>query len=136
MNLQDFPRPANGSRRGIHWSAAVFHPFGSSLDWWINELLAMDIKWVKLLDDGGGSAKHVCEKLLVKEIIPIVRLYRPRPNPGRLDEREKKTISDLIAIGVKYFETNNEPNLATEWQQGEWQTGGRPELAGGCAGGD
>jgi len=128
MNLQDFPRPANGSRRGIHWSAAVFHPFGSSLDWWINELLAMDIKWVKLLDDGGGSAKHVCEKLLVKEIIPIVRLYRPRPNPGRLDEREKKTISDLIAIGVKYFETNNEPNLATEWQQGEWQTGGRPEV--------
>lgn len=128
MNLQDYPRPANHSRRGIHWSAAVFHPFGSSLDWWINELVAMNIKWVKLLDDGGGSAKHVCQKLVAKDIIPIVRIFRGRPNPGYLSDREKATVSELIALGVRYLEVNNEPNLQTEWQAGEWQKGGRPDV--------
>lgn len=128
MKLTDFPRPANESRRGIHWSATVFHPTGSSLDWWIDELLEMNIRWVKLLDDGGGSSKHVCQKLLDKEIIPIVRIYRSRPNPGQLSERDKQTISELVDLGVRYFECNNEPNLSVEWQEGEWQSGGRPEV--------
>jgi len=128
MNLRDFPRPSDGSRRGIHWSASVFHPSGSSLTWWINELLDMNIKWVKLLDDGGGSSKHVCQELLDHDIIPIVRLYRHRPNPGHIGDQEKQTIAELISLGVRYFESNNEPNLDVEWKDGEWQTGGRPEL--------
>ena len=128
MSLTDFPRPANLSCRGIHWSATVFHPTGSSLEWWIKELLDMNIRWVKLLDDGGGSSKHVCQKLLDQDIIPIVRMYRPRPNPGRLSASDKQTISKLVALGVRYFECNNEPNLPVEWQEGEWQSGGRPEV--------
>ena len=128
MNLADYPRPANGSRRGIHWSPSVFHPSGSTLAWWINELQAMHMQWVKLLDDGMGSSKHLCRRLLQNEIIPIVRLYRGRPNPGRLSEREKNTVSELVEIGVRYFEPNNEPNLAEEWQEDEWQSGGRPDV--------
>jgi hypothetical protein len=128
MNLEDYPRPANLGRRGIHWSPSVFHPFGSSLDWWISELVAMNIKWVKLLDDGAGSAKNVCQKLLAKDIIPIVRIFRGRPNPGYFSDRDKTTVSELIALGVRYFEVNNEPNLEVEWQTGEWQTGGRPDV--------
>ncbi len=128
MNLQDFPRPADVSRRGIHWSASVFHPSGSSLDWWINELLAMSIKWVKLLDDGGGSSKHVCQALLANGIIPVVRMYRNQPNPGHLSDDERSAISELVALGVRYFESNNEPNLPVEWKEGSWQSGGSPEL--------
>ena len=128
MNLADFPRPSNHSLRGIHWSPAVFHPSGSSLDWWIKELLAMNIRWLKLLDDGSGSSKHVCQKLLDKDIFPIVRMYRGQPNPGRLSERDKQTIAELIGIGVCYFECNNEPNMSVEWKPVEWQTGGRPEV--------
>jgi len=128
MNLADFARPANGSRRGIHWSPSVFHPTGSSLDWWLKELLAMNVKWVKVLDNGGGSSKHVCQKFLEHEIIPIVRLYRARPNPGHLNEENLQTVATLVQMGVKYFECNNEPNLPLEWQDGQWQNGGRPEL--------
>ena len=128
MNLADFPRPANGSRRGVHWSPTVFHPSGSSLDWWINELLEMDIRWVKLLDNGAGSSKHVCQRLLSHDIIPIVRLYRAQPNPGHLSDRDKETVSELVALGIRYFECNNEPNVGMEWQDGEWQSGGRPDV--------
>jgi len=128
MRVQDFPRPADRSVRGIHWSASVYHPSGSSLNWWINELLAMHIKWVKLLDDGKGSSREVCGSLLDNGIIPIVRLYRHCPNPGHLCAKEKETVGHLHALGVRYFETNNEPNLPVEWKDGEWLEGGRPEV--------
>lgn len=128
MDLKDFPRPTDNSRRGIHWSASVFHASGSSLDWWVNELLAMNIKWVKLMDNGSGSSKHVCQKLLANQIIPIVRMFRGGPNPGHLGPQELQTVSELVALGARYLESNNEPNLTDEWQPGQWQSGGRPEL--------
>ncbi len=128
MELRQYPRPADNSQRGIHWSAWVFHPSGSSLDWWLSELQAMNVKWVKLLDNGGGSSRVLCNRLLERDIIPIVRLYRLRPNPGHLNEEELGTVADLVAAGVRYFEVNNEPNLPLEWQEGEWQSGGSPEI--------
>ena len=116
MRLEDYPRPPDDNGRGIHWSASVYHPTGNDLDSWIRELTAMKIKWVKILDDGGGSSKEVCKKLLDAGIMPVVRLYRPQPNPGHIRGREEKTIRELVALGVRYFETNNEPDLASEWQ--------------------
>ncbi|NOZ29094.1 MAG: carboxypeptidase regulatory-like domain-containing protein [Chloroflexi bacterium] len=115
MRIEDFPRPKDDNGRGVHWSASVYHPSGSDLDFWINELLAMKIKWVKLLDDGGGSSLELCERLLDADIMPIVRLYRKEPNPGHIGGREIETIRKLTAIGVRYFETNNEPDLPAEW---------------------
>jgi hypothetical protein len=123
MRLEDYPRPPDDNGRGVHWSASVYHPTGDKLDSWISELTAMKIKWVKLLDDGGGSSKEVCEKLLDAGIMPVVRLYRPQPNPGHIRGREEKTVRELVALGVRYFETNNEPDLAAEWQNNHRPSG-------------
>lgn len=119
MRIEDFPRPKADNRRGIHWSASVYHPSGPSLDFWLNELQAMKIKWVKVLDDGGGSALEVAQRLLAADIMPVVRLYRSEPNPGTISGREEDTIRRLVAAGVRYFETNNEPDLAVEWKGGQ-----------------
>ncbi|MGQ9489881.1 MAG: MSCRAMM family protein [Anaerolineae bacterium] len=118
MRLEDYPRPKDDNRRGIHWSASVYHPTGAALDFWISELQAMKIKWVKLLDDGGGSSLELCQRLLAADIMPVVRLYRLEPNPGHIGGREEETIRRLVAAGVRYFETNNEPDLDMEWQGG------------------
>ena len=118
MRVEDFPRPANDNRRGIHWSASVYHPAGSTVDFWIAELKAMGIKWVKLLDDGGDSSLELCKRLLAAEIMPIVRIFRATPNPGAIGSREIDTIKRLVAEGVRYFETNNEPDLSAEWKDG------------------
>jgi protocatechuate 3,4-dioxygenase beta subunit len=118
MRIQDFPRPKDDNRRGVHWSASVYHPTGAALDVWISELQAMHIKWVKLMDDGGGSALELCRRLLAADIMPIARLYRLEPNPGYIGGREEDTIRRLTAIGVRYFETNNEPDLPAEWKGG------------------
>ena len=116
MRLEDYPRPKGDNGRGLHWSASVYHPTGSALDFWIDELVAMKIKWLKVLDDGGGSSLDLCKRLLAADIMPVVRLYRMEPNPGHIGGREEETIRRLVAEGVRYFETNNEPDLPMEWQ--------------------
>ncbi len=119
MRLADFPRPKNDNRRGVHWSASVYHPGGGALDFWISELQAMKIKWVKVLDDGGGSSFELCQRLLAADIMPVVRLFRIEPNPGSIGGREEDTIRRMVAAGVRYFETNNEPDLPIEWKGGK-----------------
>ncbi len=115
MRIEDFPRPKDDNGRGVHWSASVYHPKGSALDFWISELQAMKIKWVKVLDDSGGSSLELCERLLAADIMPVVRMYRKTPNPGHIGGRELEAIRRLVAAGVRYFETNNEPDLPAEW---------------------
>ncbi len=122
--LKDFPRPPNDNGRGLHGSASTGWSGGhEGYDYWIGELVAMGIKWFKVLDDGGDSLP-LCERLLAEGIFPIVRIIRkdpppndlPEPNPGHIGKPEEQTIQRLIAAGVRYFETNNEPNLGAEWK--------------------
>ena len=61
----------------------------------------MHIKWVKLLDDSGGSSLEVCQRLLAADIMPIVRLYRQEPNPGHIGGREEDTIRRMVEAKVK-----------------------------------
>ncbi|MFQ6015404.1 MAG: hypothetical protein ACE5NP_08180 [Anaerolineae bacterium] len=124
MKLQDYPRPANDNRRGIHAVASPYHNYDH--DVWVRELQELNMKWYKILDDG-GSCYQFCDKILAAGITPIVRLYQPQHNPGGLEPKALETISILVSLGVRYFEINNEPNLEIEWKEGEWQDGGRPE---------
>jgi len=117
MHIEDFPRPKDDNGRGVHWSASVYHPSGSELDFWIDELRAMKIKWVKLLDDGGCSSLELCQRLLDADIMPVVRMYRQKPNPGHMTARQLEAVRRLIDHGVRYFETNNEPDLQGEWRE-------------------
>ena len=134
--MPTFSRPANGSNRGIHWSASCDHSHAlANWPFWKDELAKMGVKWVKLLDSGGGSSIQMCQALLSADIIPIVRLYRPRPNPGTLHvaslvppnpeqmtAQNAQTIGNLVNVGVRYFEANNEPNLRDEWNYADWQS--------------
>ncbi len=117
--LSDYPRPRQDNGRGVHWSAGLYHLSGKALAHWIDELKALQIKWVKLLDDGGASSLEVCQALIENDIMPIVRLYREQPNPGAVAGEQVGTLKKLIKAGVRYFETNNEPDLPAEWQKGQ-----------------
>jgi len=123
-DLKDFPRPANDNGRGLHGSFdAAWNGGEQGYDYWITLLTEMNIKWFKVLDDRGSSLPF-CEKLLAADIFPIVRILRrdpppndtPEPNPGHIGDPEIQTIKRLIEVGVRYFETNNEPNLTREWK--------------------
>lgn len=123
-SLLDFPRPANDNGRGIFVSADPNWLGGDEgYDYWVSELFALGIKWAKIVDEGGNSLPF-CEKLLAVGIFPIVHLLRrdpppndtPEPNPGHITPTEEETIRRLIQSGVRYFETNNEPNQISNWK--------------------
>ncbi len=122
--IKDFPRPPNDNGRGVHGRAAPGWSGGlEGYDHWVRELVAMGFKWLKVLDDRGDSLP-LCERLLAAGIFPIVRVIRqdpppndtPEPNPGHIGAAEEETIRRLIAAGVRYFETNHEPNLGSRWK--------------------
>jgi hypothetical protein len=115
MDLRDYPRPPDDTGIGVHWSAGYPAPngIGQVRDVWLPELLALGVKWVKIARGDGGTAFD--ELLLNSGIMPIVRLYRPQPNPGTLDDTQVRLLREHVAAGVRYFEFNNEPDLGHEW---------------------
>ena len=102
MDLRDYPRPKGDTGIGVHWSAGypAVVGIGQIRDFWLPELQAMGVKWVKLAQYDGGL--ELAELLLKNDIMPIVRLYRFQPNPGTLDEktllRSKTTWRPACAI--------------------------------------
>jgi hypothetical protein len=89
----------------------------------------MGICLYKLMDDGSASVLQFARKLRAKGIMPIVRMWAERPNPGILSSKALSTVKSYIDQGItRWFEVNNEPNLPYEWRSGEWRSGGRPEL--------
>ncbi len=116
MSLADFPRPPEDNGRGVHWTVNVYPPDAATMQRWIERLKSLQIKWLKVLDDCGGSSEPLVRALIENGIMPIVRLYREYPNPGHLDGRGQVAARTLIAAGARYFETNNEPDLPAEWE--------------------
>ncbi len=119
MDLRDYPRPKDDTGIGVHWNAgfAAAIGLGQIEQIWLPRLREMGIKWVKIADHDG--ALGFAELLLKNDIMPIVRIYRPQPNPGTLGPRELAAVSDFMAAGVRYFEFNNEPDMGVEWRGGE-----------------
>ena len=122
MRLQDYPRPPDDTGIGMHWSGANPGAVGSGelRDYWIPQLQRMGVKWVKLLHDGG---LEFAEQLLGAGIMPVVRLFRSDPNSTDIEKailtrRERQYLDEYLALGVRYFEFNNEPELPNEWQGG------------------
>ena len=123
MELRDYPRPPQDTGIGVHWSPANSGSVGAGelREKWIPQLQRMGVKWVKLMHEGGVPFAGL---LLEAGIMPIVRLYRHRPNSRDLRKavlgpKEIAYLKDYVAVGVRYFEFNNEPELASEWEGGE-----------------
>ena len=65
-------------------------------EFWLPELRSLGVKWVKVYNHDG--ALDFSELLLSEGIIPIVRIYRTTPNPGRLSLKELVTIDSYVRI--------------------------------------
>jgi hypothetical protein len=118
MELHEYPRPLNDTGIGVHWCAGYATAVGMSKirEFWLPELRAMGIKWVKIYNHDG--ALDFAELLLAEGFMPIVRIYRPTPNPSRLGVKEVVQIDAFVRVGVRYFEFNSEPDQDAEWKGG------------------
>jgi hypothetical protein len=98
------------------WSGASHHPSGTALDFWLAELGAMGIKWVALFDDGQGSSVELCRRLVGAGLMPVVRLDNEIGGGNRDNGWPAETIRQLVAEGVRYFETDREPDVSSIWR--------------------
>jgi hypothetical protein len=125
VELSEYERPPN--LRGIHGSPGTHANFDH--DHWIGQIQEMGMGLYKLMDDGSGSVLEFGRKLRANNIMPIVRMWADRPNPGALSSKALSTLRRYVDEGItRWFEVNNEPNLPYEWKDGEWRSGGRPGL--------
>ncbi len=118
MELHEYPRPANDTGIGIHWSVGYASAIGLARirEFWLPELKAMGVKWVKIYNHEG--AQEFTELLLAEGFMPVMRIYRASPNPGRLGVKEMVQIDAFLRLGVRYFEFNSEPDQDAEWKGG------------------
>jgi hypothetical protein len=120
-SLAGYPRPAGDNGRGVHWSPTNQKLPQEVVDYFVLELLEMNIKWVKFLQDDlpGVTDPYLVEQLVAHDLEPIMRVYKPYNEPY---EHLSPLVTEAGMMGVNYFELYNEPNLAGPaggWPEGE-----------------
>lgn len=119
--LADYPRPPADNGRGIHWSPTNQRLPEEVVDYFVGELRAMNIKWVKFLQDDQPTVTdpYLIDQLVSNDIEPVMRVYKPFNEPY---QHLPELVSEAKAMGVNYFELYNEPNVAGPaggWPEGE-----------------
>jgi hypothetical protein len=120
-SLSAYPRPPQDNGRGVHWSPTNQKLPADVVDYFVAELLEMNIKWVKFLQDDLPTVTdpYLVEQLVANDIEPIMRIFKPFNEPYR---HLSALVAEANSRGVHYFELYNEPNLAGPaggWPDGE-----------------
>lgn len=119
--LAQYPRPNKDNGRGVHYAPTILAQPTNMVDFFIDELLAMNIKWVKLMQGDIPKVEHqyLVEQLVAHDIEPIIRVYKPYNEPY---EHLSELVMAAQPLGVHYFELYNEPNIngfPGGWRDGE-----------------
>jgi hypothetical protein len=113
LPLEAFPRPPGDNGLGVHWSTHLFSQPDATTDYFVAELKAMNIKWVKFLNDDtvGFHYDYLVDHLVANGIMPVIRLYKRCNTPYDLASLDSY-VRHYVARGVYYYETYNEPNVS------------------------
>jgi hypothetical protein len=119
--LAGYPRPRHDNGRGLHWSPTNQKLPPAVVDYFVGELLEMNIKWVKFLQDDLPvlTDPYLVEQLVSHDIEPVMRVFKPFNEPY---QHLVPLVTIATAMGVHYFELYNEPNLvgpAGGWPEGQ-----------------
>lgn len=119
--ISAYPRPRDDNGRGIHWSPTNQSQPRQMVDYFLQELREMHIKWVKLLQDDQPDLTHsyLIEQLVANDIEPVLRIYKPFNEPY---EHLSELVPKAKEEGVHYFELFTELNIAGPsggWREGE-----------------
>jgi hypothetical protein len=112
LPLSSYPRPKNDNGLGIHWSTHIYGQRPEVTDYFVNELVEMDIKWVKFLNDqvDGRDYDYLVEQLVANDIMPVMRIYISCNRPMDLGAMGRM-LEHYVPMGVYYYELYNEPNI-------------------------
>ncbi|NWF67990.1 MAG: hypothetical protein HXY40_02775 [Chloroflexi bacterium] len=110
MRLDEYQWSRNP--RGLHNIGAFMRP----LD--ITRYSRPQFGWAKLVSENVEFVEDAAT-LLAQNITPVVRVYlTPEQNAQPLAQQAYSLVAAYAAVGVKWFELYNEPNLPVEWPGG------------------
>ena len=109
----NYPKPSYNTRIAMHLSANQYSAASGDPRYFLNECKQMGVSWVKGLTDRDAGATDWIPIAFEMGLMPVVRIYQPMP--WNLDATIKKAIDRLVAMGVRYIETINEPDNKQEW---------------------
>lgn len=126
LPLSAFPRPLYDNGLGVHWSTHTYGQADEVTDYFINELVQMNVKWVKFLNDGteGRHNTYLIEQLVAHDIMPIMRIYTDCNQMLDLGSLGR-LVQFYRPKGLHYYEIYNEPNIPG-WDGG-WCDGQEPD---------
>ena len=118
MSLGAYPHPDGDNGRGMHWVPTTKQD-NATVDRFVAEAKRMGVKWVTLLNNGAnlGDNDYLVSKLVDAGIEPVMRLYSPTLEPLQGDI--EGMVRHYAAMGVRYFQPFNEPNLNCENPDGK-----------------
>lgn len=129
LPLDSYPRPPGDNGLGIHWSTHLYAQSHEATDYFVNELVEMNIKWVKVLNDStrGREFDYTIDQLVAHDMMPMIRIYQQCNTPYDPDALDEM-VRHFVEKGVYYYDLYNEPNLPGE--PGGWcSESGDPEPA-------
>ena len=106
MRLSDYVWSRNP--RGLHVSSIYQTPLE------VSRYGQIHAGWAKLMAAGYEYVDDA-QVLMSMGITPVVRLYLGRYGAGPFDQNLRSIMDAFIAVGVKWFEFYNEPNLGVEY---------------------
>lgn len=123
LPLNVYPRPPHDNGLGVHWSTHLGAQSDETTSYFVSELTRMNIRWVKLLNDGtrGRDYDRTIDELVRNGMMPVLRIYQRCNTAYDMNELER-LVRHYVSKGIYYFETYNEPNLPGE--SGGWCEGG------------
>ncbi len=126
LPLSAYPRPAGDNGMGIHWSTTPYGEDDEVTDYFVAEVKAMGIKWVKFLNDGvsGRQHDHLVQQLVANDIMPVARIYMQCNDPIDLGALGKM-VQHYVPMGLVYYEIYNEPDIPGV--DGGWCYDGDPD---------
>lgn len=113
-DLNSYPKPKYDTGIGMHWAADGENDTSNAKNS-VCTLKDMGVSWIKLLAVG-PSALDLAKIMEQNYIEPIVRLYRYQPLPSTMPQPDIDAVGEYVKNGIYYFESTNEPNIRTEWQ--------------------
>lgn len=133
-----YPRPENDTGAGVHLGANASFPLGENqgpqvalyrglpnrpvFQKWLEicyGLVERGLLWGKVISND-DSALACLPTMLYAGMMPVIRMYWPRPWIVTYSDKQKQFLRDAAELGCCYLEDDNERNLVEEWPEGRW----------------
>ncbi|MCC7354010.1 MAG: hypothetical protein IT330_09650 [Anaerolineae bacterium] len=126
LPLSAYPRPPRDNGFGIHWTTQIYGSPSDAVDYFVDELTALGVRWVKFLNDGtdGRHNDYLIKRLVERGIMPVMRIYFRCNHALDLDSL-RRLVDYYRPRGVFYYELFNEPEIPGE--PGGWCDGEQPD---------